>query len=720
MTGAADGATPRFDFGSSAQRRLLAVGDVLCAEGDRDTDVFQVVDGELDVVRTTDEGPMVVAQLGPGRLAGEVSNIMGGGRTASLIASTPCTVNVFTRDEYFNWLDDHPDAAMEIAAQARHRLNRTRAAGVLVRLFGLDNQQVVDAIVDEIDWITLSPGEVLFEQGDDADAAYLLIAGRLQIVAFDADGTRSLDIEIGRGEIVGEMGIIEEQPRNAGARAIRETTLARISRSSFEQLTSTYPTLLLRVFHTIIDRLMRRHKPDVRARVVGLALTTDTLLDGLPMPFVDAVGQHGSALHLSLATLGRYVRDVDGPGSDARISEFLHEADVAHDYVVLESHCVEGQAVSRWPRSVATQADRFVLLCSASPDIAERARIREQLDLLTETQRAAAWIARVHPPGVLRPRHSARLLHEHRVGEVHNLRSDVPGDFARLGRLATGNGVGVVLGGGGAKGIAHIGALRALFDRGITPDRIGGASMGSIIAAFCAQGNDHDQMLQASIEEFRTNLLDYTVPLVSLVKAERMTDGIRKRFDGWDITDLWVPFFAVSTNLTRSELAVHRSGDLVTAVRASVAIPVVLPPVPIDGDLHVDGGVLDNVPSGTMALDPSIGTVVAIDVSPPGGPAADEDFGLSVSGFDALRARWRGRRTSTSQALPDIGQTLMSSMLIGSTKARNEADARSEVDLYLDLDLAGIGLLKFEHHEHIVQRGYEGAAPAIEEWLAVD
>jgi predicted acylesterase/phospholipase RssA len=137
--------------------------------------------------------------------------------------------------------------------------------------------------------------------------------------------------------------------------------------------------------------------------------------------------------------------------------------------------------------------------------------------------------------------------------------------------------------------------------------------------------------------------------------------------------------------------------------------------VPIDGDLHIDGGVLDNVPVGPMAADNSIGTVIAIDVSPPGGPAAEEDYGLSVSGFDALRTMLSKKKVST---LPDIGQTLMSSMPIGSSKARNESSKSSAADLYLELDLSGIGLLKFENHAEVVRRGYEGAKPAIEKWLA--
>ena len=373
-----------------------------------------------------------------------------------------------------------------------------------------------------------------------------------------------------------------------------------------------------------------------------------------------------STLDLSAANLGQFVRDVDGPGSLSRIAEFLHEADVGHDYVLLEGD----RDLTLWSVSVAKQSDRFIVICSAEPDHEERSRIGEHLDELTDVQRATSWIARLHPRGVDRPTRSERFLDDFGVGEVHNLRAAEAAHLARLGRLATGNGRGVVLGGGGAKRLAHIGALRALKEAGLDYDRIGGASIGAVVGAFAARDQSPEQMLAAATAELTSDILDFTLPLVALVKAEKMTKAIRNQFEGWDITDLWLPFYCVSTNLTTADLAVHRRGSVATAVRASTSIPVVLPPVPIDGELHVDGGVLDNVPVSPMVTDSSIGTVIAIDVSPAAGPRADEDFGLSVSGVEVLRRRISRRRTSP---FPDIGMTLMSSMLIGSSRAKNES-----------------------------------------------
>ena len=698
-----------FDFGEGTTIRSLSPGDVLCEEGDEGSDIFQVETGSLEVVKATTEGPLVVATQLAGSIVGEITYAVGGTRSATLRAAAECVITVIPSEVFVSWQQANPDAATALAAEARHRLNETRAAAVLTNLFGSEQPDLVSSLVSKVKWRTISPGDRLFKQGDPADAAYLIVAGRLQLTAHDSGGRAMLDREVGRGELIGELGIIEDAPRNASAHAIRETTLASISRETFEQFTTDHPNLMLKIFKTILGRLHNRETRDDRARIVTVAITAPSAPPDLVAPLVEAVKPFGSTLHLNSSNLKDHVRDTEGVGADTRIAEFLHESDVAHDYVMLETD----PTVTDWSVRATKQSDRFVVVTSSSPSRDEQQLVAEFIGLLNDRQRASAWVVRLHPESTRQPRGSATVLDRYDVGEVHNVRVGSDDHLARIGRLATGNGRGVVLGGGGARGMAHIGALRALGESGLDYDRVAGASMGSIIAGFAAKDQSIDEMISVSAEQL-TGLLDYTLPLVSLIKAGKMTAGMENNFGGLDITDLWIPFYCVSTNLTRAELAVHRRGPMVAAVRASVAIPAVLPPVPIDGDLHVDGGVLDNIPVSYMRADNSIGTVIAIDVSPPAGPAADRDFGHSVSGLDALRSKVskKGR-----PGYPDLGQTLMSSLLIGSSKARNHAVENDLVDLYLQLELTGVGLLKFENHDAVAMQGYNSALPQIEAWL---
>jgi predicted acylesterase/phospholipase RssA len=143
-----------------------------------------------------------------------------------------------------------------------------------------------------------------------------------------------------------------------------------------------------------------------------------------------------------------------------------------------------------------------------------------------------------------------------------------------------------------------------------------------------------------------------------------MSAALEKHFDGIDITDLWIPYFCVVTNVTDARVEYIDRGPLASAIRASISIPGVLPPVPREGRLYVDGGTLDNVPVEEMRRRNPHGTVIAIDVSPDDGPRAPDDYGHAVSGLQALRARRRGGGP------PSLMSTMMRSSLVAGSSAR--------------------------------------------------
>jgi len=209
-----------------------------------------------------------------------------------------------------------------------------------------------------------------------------------------------------------------------------------------------------------------------------------------------------------------------------------------------------------------------------------------------------------------------------------------------------------------------------------------------------------------------SRLFDYTVPVVALLKAKRITANLGEVFGGLDADDLWIPFYCVSTNLTRSRLEVHRSGDLVTVIRASIAIPGVLPPVPYGEDLLVDGGLLDNVPADVMRSDPSISTVIAVDVAPPVGPGTSEDYGTYLSGWQALHRFARRRRP-----YPGVASVLVRSMITGSEGRRAVMQHDGTVDLYLAIEIPGVSMLEFDKIRPTFEVGYAESRPRIEQWL---
>jgi predicted acylesterase/phospholipase RssA/CRP-like cAMP-binding protein len=708
------------DLAASARSIALAAGDVLVEQGAEADDVFLVVSGRLNAVTQSDGSEVMVGSVAAGDVVGEVTVIAGGRRTATLRAIEPSEALAIPRAEFEAWLTEHPDAADAVSSQARNRIDRAHVAEMVAGLMGEDEPDLVQTVVDRVGWRRLAAGEVLFEQGDPPDAAYFIVAGRVMVSVRDPDGNAEPVAELGRGEVVGELGLLDRAPRSATVRAVRDTTLAVFSTEVFEELVTRSPALMLHVARGILTRLRRTPRRMV-GRAAALTIAVTAPVD--PHPIVDgvtaAIARFGSVRHLSSSRVDELLNRPDIAQVEAdnvgvpRLAEFMHEADVGNDHVVLEAD----RELSGWTRRVLHQADRVVVVCSRDPDGEERRLIGALLDQLRGSEHVTVMLAVLHPAGADRPRGTAALVRDLdpdgvRIAEVVHLRDGDADDIARLGRLASGNGVGVVLSGGGARGFAHLGVHRALREAGVPVDAIAGCSIGAPLAAGIAPRVADDELVEVAQRQFH-RLLDYTLPIVSLVKGQRISASIDAAFGDWDIEDLWLPYYCVSTNLTQSRLEVHRRGNLSRAVRASVAIPGILPPVPMDGDLLVDGGVLNNLPFEPMRQDGRIDTVIAIDVAPERGPRAKSDFGTSVSGARALVAS--ARRTGE---YPSLTAVLLRSMLAGSVHNQRQALRSDAVDLLVRLALPGVALLDFERVAEVAAAGHRAAVDDVGAWAA--
>jgi len=564
-----------------------------------------------------------------------------------------------------------------------------------------------------VEWRRLEAGEVLFDEGDASDSAYFIVGGRLTASVRSARGEDVRLGELGRGDVVGELGLLDNAPRSATVRAVRDSTLATLRSATFERLVTKSPALMLHVARGVISRLRVQPRRSGTASSIAVAVTASVDADELAAAIADSIGRFGSVRHLSSGRVDRYLNrdDISQATSEnvgvPRLTEFMHEADVGSDHLVLQTD----PTVTGWTRRALRQADRVLLIVSPRPGPAERAHIASLLDVLDDLPHVRRMLGVLHPAGTDRPRNTAQLLADFGADEVVHVRSGSSVDFGRVARLASGHGVGLVLSGGGARGFAHLGAIRALRESGVPIDAVGGCSMGAPIAGGVALDLGDDELIALAERQFH-KLLDYTVPVVALLKGERISRNIGASFGAWDIEDLWLPYYCVSTNLTRSTLEVHRRGSAAQAIRASVAIPGVLPPVPVDGDLLVDGGVLNNLPAQTMRLDSTIGTVIAIDVAPQQGPRARADFGTSVSGFRALRATV-GRAKSD---YPSVSSVLLRSMLTGAVHNQERTLRDGVIDLLVQMHLPGVGLLDFDRVREVAGVGYHDSLESIGDW----
>lgn len=602
---------------------------------------------------------------------------------------------------------ESPGVDYRPGGQLVHRHDVARAVDLVAGLLGMGAAEAAH-IVELADWVELEPGDVLFSRGDPSDAGYLVVRGRL--AACD-DG--QMIGEIARGEIVGEMGMLDRSPRSATVIAMRECALARFDLAAFQQLTATHPTLMVQLARTIVQRLARSGGTSDRARNIAVAVTAPVDARRVVAVIADELSRFGTTKHLwgarVDAELGQPgVTAEEPPAAVPALEAYIEQAETDHDYLVFEVD----RDRTRWTRRGVTAGDRIVVVVSAAPSPDELVRAEKILTAGPRRARFERWLALLHPAAIDRPTGTAELAARLDVDRVAHLREDRDSDLRRLARLVSGNATGLVLGGGGARGFAHLGVWQALEELGVEVDALAGASIGAPIGGAVALQIPARELIPL-VKDLFHDLLDYTVPVVSLIKGERVTRSINRVFQGLDIRDLWLPFLCVSTNLTRSQVMVHDRGAASTAVRASVAIPGILPPVPFEGELLVDGGVLNNLPCDVMRATRMIGRLIAVDLSPAVGPKAQDDFGLSVSGWKALRSRI-GSGTSP---YPGLMAILMRSMVTGSVRDRDRVLASGSVDCYLDLDLSGVGLLDFERVEEVAARGYADARPRLEAWL---
>ena len=557
-------------------------------------------------------------------------------------------------------------------------------------LFACLDETVIDSILQEMEWFSLPGGRKLFRQGDPANSLYLVTSGCLSVVMRRADGREAKVAQVHAGETVGEMALISGEPRSATVVAMRDSSLLRIGREAFDSLIRRHPDAMFHMSKQLAARLISANRPTAgTTNVKTIAL--------LPTGPGMACEELGRSLSAALESCGKRVFVLD-KGASGRTAEWFHRIEQAHDLIL---YCAAPTPDS-WTRLCLRQADRVLLVAPAQPgpdaatppqDLARIAAER-RCDLLI-VHRSETGPAGPVPPG----RFGVPLdLHCH-------LRPGNRQDLERLARILTGSAVGIVLSSGGARGFAHVGVVRALRQSGVPLDLLGGTSMGAVVAASVALEWDDAELESRLRQAFVTAkpLRDYTLPLIALARGQKVSRLLRENFGELGIEQLWRPCFSVSSNLTTAKTRVHRTGPIWRALRASVAIPGLLPPIIEEGEVLVDGGVIDGFPVGTMR-ELHQGPLIGVNVST---NRALED----VSECLETGSPWWKIGQGGSDA-PGIVSLLMRAGTV-SSEAQTRAH-RDQVDLLLEPPAEGVDLLDWGAFDRAVELGYAYTMRALE------
>ena len=585
----------------------------------------------------------------------------------------------------------------------------------LVELFG-DDEEVRERFRAESTRVLLPGSHVLFSEGDPADRLYLLLHGRLQVFRRRVDGGKQIVGEVAAGEVCGERALMLGSPHSATVRALRDSELLELPREGVDRIIAQHPRAMLHVARTLISRLSPTGgEMPGRAAINTVALIP--LHASAPTPrlaraLVAALEPLGTVTHLDAATvdaaLGDGLAQTSFGDGEGKVTSWLHKREASHRFVVYEAD----STLTSWSRRCIRQADRVVLVAEAGSDpapgptdeyLAHRLATGQAADrelVLLRKDRcdrcAAPW---------LRGR-SALKGH-------HHVDLDDASSLDRFARILAGRGVGLVLSGGGARTLAHVGAIRAIREAGLVIDRIGGVSGGAIFAGQLAMGMDDDTIESEArrllVEQ--GSLLDFSVPVISLIRGRRWRAALRELFGNARIEDLALPFFCVSTNLSRGELAVHREGLLWRWVRASLSVPGLAPPLVEDGELYVDGSVLNNLPIDVMR-DLGVGPVIGVSVATERGPSIQEDVDRVPSKWSALKARLVGG--DGSPEIPSIVDILVGATMVSGR--RSSVVFEPMADLVVHTECGDVGHLEFSAMDRLVAAGYQATSEALRDW----
>jgi NTE family protein len=530
-------------------------------------------------------------------------------------------------------------------------------------------------------------GAVLFRQGDPGEHAYLLLRGILGLQAADQSQGNTYFRKVVEGELVGEYGPLCGEPRSVSGVALTAIDYLQLDRDQLLELLRQNPSLQTRFISSLAEAASIGRQPErvtletivIHDASPGSPLTAAAraqLPDDLRRLSNDLPGLEDLIVHPESGVQG------EGNG-EAELHELLVEISRSGQPQVLFNR--DPSAISRRNRLLI---DRLLILSDGQA---------REIDL-PEVVGDDALLVRLWPSQAGWPI-SQLWATAHAFAQVLNLQPLLRRHSDRLARAVLRRQNVLVLGGGGARGFAHIGALAALEDLGIDDlDMVMGVSFGSLVASLAAFELPSAEIL-ANLERviIRARPYSFTLPRDSLFTLRNSRLALERFFGTAGIQDSWLPLRCFSANLSTNRLHTWSTGSIPTAVIASMSVPGIFPPV-IDGQgqLHVDGGILSNLPV-SEARRTTDGRVMAISLDPD--PEADAVASTGATGVAAAAER------------PSIGRTIINALMCGS-HAEGQLQER-QADLIVRPAIGGIPFLDWKRYRESYATGYDAAHRAL-------
>lgn len=500
---------------------------------------------------------------------------------------------------------------------------------------GLDAKEI-KSIVDATTMKTFSSGDVLCRQGEEGQSMYFIVNGRVQISVQKHGESRPTVLNtLGPGQHFGEMSMLNRSPRTATATAIMETEVARLDHDHFHNLVSSIPGFTANLSRTLgvwLRGQLSGEKVSRAIKVVGivrrgekhaaLAPALANAIRGIE-PSVSAwtaSPDAWSGVDIKVRPL-----ETDNPEAvpdlDARVQKYSHiildfEAGAATARQLLQ--CERVLWVIDRDENEPTEIEKIQRSINEVPELARRLQIVEVHEKAKQIPKKMGLSLELGHPAL-------RIQRQQTDGPFGGYRIQ---DIARLQHLLQGVSIGLVLGGGGARGLAHIGVIEVLEDKGIYFDTIAGTSAGSIVGCGYSASMTTQEILNLMNMEMTPPLWLRKLPsgkrlaLFSDFRLGKIEKKLRKYLFDYNLEELLIPMCTVAVDLVYGNQVVSDTGDAVSSIRASANHPAFGAPIMKDDYALVDGGILNNVPA-TVLRQRGADFILTIDV----GSELDPQFG---------------------------------------------------------------------------------------------
>ncbi|EGT52358.1 hypothetical protein CAEBREN_29346 [Caenorhabditis brenneri] len=722
------------------KRYECQTGTVVTEENSFEIDMIFVVFGKLRLKRGSIErdetGTSLTFDVHPGDILPSMQILTNEPAMCTAKAMEKTIYFKICRDEYIQFLFTYPVIYLRLAFHALHFVSP------FARVFDL-----------AVSWHRIETGQALFRLGDISDCMYIVMGGRLRAV----DASKIIE-EYGRLDLIGITDMAEKRPRKCTVMAVRFSHIVCVPENLLGFVKIRYPQVGNKLLQ-LISKCWKSPTPELMSHAVETTNKIQNLrtiaivpaskrvpLTAFTCELYNQLSKHVKLLRLSSAVIGNYFeQEVITNKADYGLMHWLNVQEIAYSLVLYQCDFHK----TSWTRRCLRMADAILVVAIGNEGRDQQVLADSLLSCNEKGVRQSKELVLLWPESTPTPRGTAAWINESYYSGYHHLRApnrvfsfpgratemkvvdfyettvyceaSVQSDFSRLARILTGNAIGVVFGGGGARGAAHAGALRALIEKKVPIDMVGGTSIGALFGSLYATSPDirASSRMKNFFDRQRNNILDVLRDLTwaycAILTGHRFNLCVQRMLDDVKIEDCWISYFCITTDLTSSSMRIHRSGLMWPVVRSSMSIAGYVPPIcdPQDGHLLLDGAYVNNLPADIMK---SLGAnvVIALDVGMSDENLNLRDYGYSISGTWCLFKRW----WPFGEELRVLNMSEIQNRLAYVCCVNQmETVKNAPYCYYIKLPIDSLGIFDFSKFDQAAQIGYEVTSQKLEEFF---